>query len=74
MGRTLVQADPNLSSPPKRSGERGPQWTMRHKVPDRLTPSGMTTLCCCPTNTHSPARKTTGGDLVEGPGRVVRAK
>ncbi len=30
------------SSPPQRSGERGPQWTLRNEVPDRLSPSGMT--------------------------------
>jgi hypothetical protein len=33
---------PIMSSPPKRSVERGPPRTLRHKVPDRLTPSGMT--------------------------------
>jgi hypothetical protein len=33
---------PIVSSPPKRSAERGPPRTLRHKVPDRLTPSGMT--------------------------------
>ncbi len=33
---------PAPSSPPKRSGERGPPRTLRYKVPDRLTPSGMT--------------------------------
>jgi hypothetical protein len=29
---------------PRRSAERGPHRTLRHKVPDRLTPSGMTEL------------------------------
>ena len=33
-----------LSSPPKRSEERGPRGTLRHKVPDRLSPSGMTSI------------------------------
>ncbi|WP_290818678.1 hypothetical protein, partial [Aquidulcibacter sp.] len=33
-----------MSSPPERSGRRGPHGTLRHKVPDWLTPSGMTTL------------------------------
>ena len=79
MDCTLVQADPNLSSPPKRSGERGPRWTLQHKVWDSADAvRDDTAFIDTPPNTFSPAWKTTGGapccQKAEGPGRVVCAR
>jgi len=67
MDCTLVQAVPNLSSPPKRELRAG--TSINHALTPR--PQGGR-------NTHSPARKTTGGapccPKAEGPGRVVCAR